>query len=298
VLRADPGPPARVRVALLAAARAQQAHAQATGGAARPLEAATSRPGASRRSGRWQRSLWAVPSLAMAAAAAWLVFLRPAYLKPERDEGAREAQPGAAKVPARAVPQPTAAEPSAPAAVSSNEAPPEGSASERVAPAPAARGRDEAPRAQRRSAAAARNRAEPGGFALPPAGWAERGAPAQQAEAEVEAREASASPPAKSDQLAKGAAQETGEGAPSAGLGTLDAAPVAAARPAVPALDAALERRARAHVGAQRWAAAAADYRELLRRFPQHARAGAWRQQLERASRALSPSGQTSPAAR
>ena len=48
-----------------------------------------------------------------------------------------------------------------------------------------------------------------------------------------------------------------------------------------------LERRAREHLAARRWQLAAADYRELLRRYPNDVRVAAWKKQLAAAKRAL-----------
>ena len=56
-----------------------------------------------------------------------------------------------------------------------------------------------------------------------------------------------------------------------------------------------LEARAKQHAGAARWTQAAADYRELLRRFPRHSHANTWREQLTAALRAQLP---TKPATR
>jgi TolA-binding protein len=42
----------------------------------------------------------------------------------------------------------------------------------------------------------------------------------------------------------------------------------------------ALLRRANEHVAAKRWPQAAADFRELLRRYPADARAPSWKKQL------------------
>jgi hypothetical protein len=64
------------------------------------------------------------------------------------------------------------------------------------------------------------------------------------------------------------------------GLGSPDPG---ASAPTAPLALPALVKRAREHMSAQRWAAAAADYRELLRRFPQRPEASSWRRQLERA---------------
>ena len=48
----------------------------------------------------------------------------------------------------------------------------------------------------------------------------------------------------------------------------------------------ALVRRAHEHVAAKRWREAEADYRELLRRFPNAAPAPSWKKQLELVIRA------------
>lgn len=52
----------------------------------------------------------------------------------------------------------------------------------------------------------------------------------------------------------------------------------------------ALERRASERAASQSYALALADYRELLRRFPQHAHADAWKKQITQLTRAQSDS--------
>jgi TolA-binding protein len=73
------------------------------------------------------------------------------------------------------------------------------------------------------------------------------------------------------------------DSATSANRSTKPSAEAAAPAP-LPA--ARLERRAREHIAAKRWPQAAADYRELLRRFPKDPQHAEWLKQLDLSERA------------
>ena len=54
-----------------------------------------------------------------------------------------------------------------------------------------------------------------------------------------------------------------------------------------------LERRAGEHAASREYGLALADYRALLRRFPQHAHANAWKKQIAELRRMQGEGGQT-----
>jgi hypothetical protein len=64
------------------------------------------------------------------------------------------------------------------------------------------------------------------------------------------------------------------------------AATAASSTPQQPLSAADLEKRAREHEAAKRWVEAAADYSELLRRFPEHPRRNEWLLHVEQVLRA------------
>jgi hypothetical protein len=252
---------------------------------------------APRRVLRKLRAVWILPSLVAATAAALLVFRNDQHtLAPDTPAALSPKEVEHAPLPS------SAAEPAA--ASEANTASPDDSSSGVAAP------RAEAP------ARPARQRRSPRGtkFATPPADW--QRSPA--AESEARAPTATHAAPTRDDRAPAVAPSEARARGASSALKTSEAsddsltlgaahertAAPAAAAPSAPdsptssdALDSALpapltaarlDRRAREHAAATRWAQAAADYRELLRRFPQDPRRKLWNEQLELALRAAS----------
>jgi len=293
----DAAPPARVRVAVLAAA---QAHA-----ASRQLATRTRTP--ADELGFWSRlrASWLLPALAVAAAVSLVVFGKniesPKVMSSRAAEQPKQAAPSASP--------PSAASP----------------ASESTPREEKTRPPEDAPQAPM---AAARARAPEQGFAAPPPAWVAKRARATRAEREARDQEvptatgASRAEPereavASEDQAsaqpstrragAKTEALAASEGADSLGSMAAPAPAKPSARAAAPvvandamsesddtksrraddASESALVHRAREHFAAKRWQRAEADYRELLRRFPNDTRAPIWRKQLDSATKAL-----------
>lgn len=270
-------PPARVRDAVLKAA--EDAAQRDAPPPARVIDAMPQRSALSSAL-RWLRSVWILPPLIAAAAAALLVF--------------RKEQPPAES--AHTQPTSHVAEPEAPGA-------PEGSTPGAATP------QAEAPPPPAPESRSARSKSREQ-YATPPADW--RRSRSADTRARAPAATTGESAPTREEQASGGglgSAERRAAAAPQApealdpdttlssdGLRTAAPSSAPSARPSaevrsaapapVPLTAANLERRARAHAAADRWAQAAADYRELLRRFPQDPRRKLWTEQLELALRA------------
>lgn len=323
-LDADPPVPARVRANVLAAAHAQLSAAGSVGSADSPLSAAgvgeqrvttgassleasraaASAPATGTRPAsfwRWLRGALIVPSLAMAGAAALLVFSRrepvTTSITPESDLRP-ELTPAAPEL------QPTAAEPQGaePAATSAREAAPQLSSPPQ--PSPRAERFAQPPPGWKRSAPArepAVQAPSSSGARVPFAdegssraqyeaarGSAEQGAAKAAANHAVSERATAAEAPPAPQARARASATPKAEAEPSAPASALGAPQPAATAASAPQLDAtALEKRAHEHEAAGRWAPASADYRELLARFARNPRASLWQKRLAIVTRAL-----------
>jgi hypothetical protein len=307
--------PARVRSTLLAAAGAQLRAAEPS-----PAIPPTLVPeqGAFLR---WLRAPWLLPTLGVAAAVALVVFGKhsqaPSMQVDEQTAKPSEQQPGPS--PASAPPSTATSESRPPEDKGGQPA-----ADMQQAPAKAARSRHERARSQnegfavpppaweakREQASGTLEESRPkqapaaSGAARKSSAAAEREAPLAQDKASGGLGEASG------PRVDRRAAAERSESLDGLAEPTTPA-PAARAVPAAPAVadDARIEsanerqpthaqakpalapddlaRRAQQHVTAQRWQLAAADYRELLRRFPNDTRVAAWRKQLVLATQAL-----------
>jgi hypothetical protein len=261
---ADEAPTARVRDAVLAAARQ---HAR------EPMPAKRARD-ESAGVWRWLRAAWLLPTLGVVAAAAFVVFSKHA-LSPELTREGTAASPYAVTTPA--APPPSAAN-----AAPANESKQLENKAERTAdpqPSAAKPTRSSTPRARGANA----------GFALPPPAWAPAPAAAPRGSVERETGQSEDEPNAlrrRAPTPSRGAEplREAAKPEPADDLlaGSEDGR-VAAAN--------VLVRRASEHAAARRWREAQEDYRDLLRRFPRDVRTAEWRRQLAAALLALQHGG-------
>ena len=145
---------------------------------------------------------------------------------------------------------------------------------------------------------ASTRRAADEGFAQPPPDWQSddllAGELSQHAEAErvPEAPAPAAAKRARSAPARAHSPVEAEAPQPSA-AGVARQEPAAAPAPTLSLVE--LEKRAREHAAAGRRTQAATDYRELIRRFPQHAHVSAWKRELVQLT---ADAGTRSPAAR
>jgi hypothetical protein len=216
--------------------------------------------------------------------------------------------------------QPAASEPQPQAAANSAQPQAAATTAQPAASRGLAAGARDATQPARTTAPRRASRAPAQGFALPPPAWDAKRAPEAPAKQEAPSHPDALSMPgaarARSPQPAPSARQDKASAAPAAapsqaadaleGSDTLsglaepvqaDAVPSAygsaddsarkpAQQQAARAPDT-LVRRAHDFLVAQRWQQAAADYRELLRRYPADSRAAVWKKQLALAMQAL-----------
>jgi len=270
-------PPARVRSAVLAAAAAQPP-------ASEPLR--TTQPTrVDEQVGfwHWLRAPWLLPTLGVAAAVGLVVFGRGVESPSVHIDG-HPAQP------AQAAPEqgPVAAPPPAAANESSQ-------LEEKAAEPPV-----KVQRAPDKTARSPGMRAQADGFAVPPPAWnAQRESPAHAQPAPrsvpAPARERYTEPEQAAPPVQDKAPRATPAAPAARASSEIDDAFRRPANRGQPSRAEAtvsrtlgdLIRRAGENVAARRWQQAAADYRELLRRYPSDARTEAWKKQLALVTQAL-----------